>query len=137
MLLANETVAQHFYWLQTPFLYRTHETPEQDKMRALAAFVHGLGYSMKIGQEEIHPKELQKLLEQAEGTPEENLIGPAYFKKHEAGALYHPLRRAFRTGEPVLLPFYLSDPQISGSADPPHHKGTAFRPSGRRTHGPL
>ena len=75
MLLANETVAQHFYWLQTPFLYRTHETPEQDKMRALAAFVHGLGYSMKIGQEEIHPKELQKLLEQAEGTPEENLIG--------------------------------------------------------------
>lgn len=75
MLLANETVAQHFYWLQTPFLYRTHETPEQDKMRALAAFVHGLGYSMKVGQEEVHPKELQKLLERAEGTPEENLIG--------------------------------------------------------------
>lgn len=75
MLLANETVAQYFYWLQTPFLYRTHETPEQDKMRALAAFVHGLGYSMKVGQEEVHPKELQKLLERAEGTPEENLIG--------------------------------------------------------------
>lgn len=75
MLLANETVAQHFYWLQTPFLYRTHETPDQDKMRRLAAFVHNLGYSMKVGQEEVHPKELQKLLEKAEGTPEENLIG--------------------------------------------------------------
>lgn len=75
MLLANETVAQHFYWLQTPFLYRTHETPDQDKMRRLATFVHNLGYSMKIGQEEVHPKELQKLLEKAEGTPEENLIG--------------------------------------------------------------
>ncbi len=75
MLLANETVAQHFYWLQTPFLYRTHETPDQDKMRKLAAFVHNLGYSMKIGQEEVHPKELQKLLEKAEGTPEESLIG--------------------------------------------------------------
>ena len=75
MLLANETVAQHFYWLQTPFLYRTHETPDQDKMRRLATFVHNLGYTMKIGQEEVHPKELQKLLEKAEGTPEENLIG--------------------------------------------------------------
>lgn len=75
MLLANETVAQHFYWLQTPFLYRTHETPDQDKMRRLATFVYNLGYSMKIGQEEVHPKELQKLLEKAEGTPEENLIG--------------------------------------------------------------
>ena len=75
MLLANETVAQHFYWMQTPFLYRTHETPDQDKMRRLATFVHNLGYSMKIGQEEVHPKELQKLLEKAEGTPEENLIG--------------------------------------------------------------
>ena len=75
MLLANETVAQHFYWLQMPFLYRTHETPDQDKMRRLATFVHNLGYSMKIGQEEVHPKELQKLLEKAEGTPEENLIG--------------------------------------------------------------
>lgn len=75
MLLANETVAQHFYWLQMPFLYRTHETPDQDKMRRLATFVHNLGYTMKIGQEEVHPKELQKLLEKAEGTPEENLIG--------------------------------------------------------------
>ncbi len=75
MLLANETVAQHFYWLQTPFLYRTHETPDQAKMRRLATFVYNLGYSMKIGQEEVHPKELQKLLEKAEGTPEENLIG--------------------------------------------------------------
>lgn len=75
MLLANETVAQHFYWMQTPFLYRTHETPDQDKMRRLANFVYNLGYSMKIGQEEVHPKELQKLLEKAEGTPEENLIG--------------------------------------------------------------
>ena len=75
MLLANETVAQHFYWMQTPFLYRTHETPDQDKMRRLATFVHNLGYSMKVGQEEVHPKELQKLLEKAEGTPEENLIG--------------------------------------------------------------
>ena len=75
MLLANETVAQHFYWMQTPFLYRTHETPDQDKMRRLATFVYNLGYSMKIGQEEVHPKELQKLLEKAEGTPEENLIG--------------------------------------------------------------
>ena len=60
---------------------------------------------MKIGQEEIHPKELQKLLEQAEGDAGGKSDRAAYFKKHEAGALYHPLRRAFRTGEPVLLHF--------------------------------
>lgn len=74
MLLANETVAQHFYWLQLPFVYRTHENPDPDKIKKLSLFVHNFGYSIKIGQEETHPKELQKLLEKAEGTPEEALI---------------------------------------------------------------
>lgn len=74
MLLANETVAQHFYWMQVPFLYRSHESPDPDKVHSLGIFVRNFGYSMKLGQEEIHPKEFQKLLERAEGTPEEPLI---------------------------------------------------------------
>lgn len=74
MLLANETVAQHFYWMQLPFLYRTHDAPEPDRIRELGLFVHNFGYSIKLGREEVHPKELQKLLERAEGTPEEALI---------------------------------------------------------------
>lgn len=74
MLLANETVAQHFYWLQAPFVYRVHDNPDPEKIHRLSLFIHNFGYSMKAGQEEIHPMELQKLLNKIEGTPEEALI---------------------------------------------------------------
>lgn len=74
MLAANETVAEDFYWQQVPFLYRTHETPEGDKIRALAAFIANFGYGIRGVSEEIHPKELQKLLARIAGTPEEPMI---------------------------------------------------------------
>lgn len=75
MLCANETVAQHFYWLETPFVYRCHENPDSDKMKKLGLFIRNFGYRMKLGRgEEIHPKELQKLLSNIDGTPEEALI---------------------------------------------------------------
>lgn len=74
MLLANETVAEDYYWQELPFLYRTHEAPEEEKLRTLAAFIHNFGYSMHIGVNETRPKEIQKLLARVEDTPEENLI---------------------------------------------------------------
>ncbi|MCR4922612.1 MAG: ribonuclease R [Lachnospiraceae bacterium] len=74
MLIANETVAEHFYWLKTPFVYRIHEDPESEKMRKLASFIGNFGYGIRIKGDEIHPKELQKLLVKCEGKPEENLI---------------------------------------------------------------
>ncbi len=74
MLIANETVAQDFFWQELPFVYRTHDVPDTEKIRKLRLFIHNFGYSMKVGQEEIHPKELQKLLEKIEDTPEEPLI---------------------------------------------------------------
>lgn len=74
MLIANETVAEDFFWQEIPFLYRTHDNPDDEKIKKLAIFIHNFGYSMKIGQEEIHPKELQKLLVKIEDTPEEALI---------------------------------------------------------------
>ncbi|MCI9525604.1 MAG: ribonuclease R [Lachnospiraceae bacterium] len=74
MLIANETVAQDFFWQEIPFVYRTHDTPDPEKIRKLGTFINNFGYSIKIGQEEIHPKELQKLLEKVEDTPEEPLI---------------------------------------------------------------
>lgn len=74
MLLANETVAQHFYWLELPFVYRSHETPDQEKIRSLGTFVRNFGYDIKSYKEEIHPKEIQKLLGRVEGTKEEALI---------------------------------------------------------------
>lgn len=74
MLLANETIAEHFYWLDIPFLYRSHESPEQEKIRKLAILMRNMGFSMKTGREEIHPKEIQKLLWQAEGSDAEALV---------------------------------------------------------------
>ena len=73
MLLANETVAEDYYWQEMPFVYRVHEAPDDEKIRALATFINNFGYSMHI-TDEIHPKELQKLLEKIAGSDEENLI---------------------------------------------------------------
>jgi ribonuclease R len=74
MLLANETVAEDYYWQELPFVYRTHETPEEGKVRALATFINNFGYSMHVGINEVRPKEIQKLLAKTAGTPEEALI---------------------------------------------------------------
>lgn len=74
MLLANETVAQHFYWLELPFVYRTHDNPDPEKIIQLSLFINNFGYGIKASKEEVHPKEIQKLLGKIEGTPEEALI---------------------------------------------------------------
>lgn len=73
MLLANETVAEEYYWLELPFLYRTHEAPDEEKMKKLSTFIHNFGYHIHMGNE-VRPMEVQKLLVKAEGTPEETLI---------------------------------------------------------------
>lgn len=74
MLIANETIAGHFFWLEVPFVYRTHEAPDPEKIKKLNLFVNNFGYYLKASKDEIHPKELQKLLGKIEGTEEENLI---------------------------------------------------------------
>lgn len=73
MLLANETVAEEYFWRELPFLYRTHETPDEEKMRQLGAFINNFGYHIHI-RNEVRPKEIQKLLGKVEGTPEEPMI---------------------------------------------------------------
>ena len=74
MLLANETVAEHFFWQELPFVYRTHEKPDPEKMAKLGIFIRNFGYYFKAGNGEIHPKELQKLLDKISGTKEEALL---------------------------------------------------------------
>ena len=74
MLIANETVAQHFFWQEIPFVYRTHDNPDSEKIHKLSTFINNFGYTIHIGTDEIHPKELQKLLEKIEGSEEEALI---------------------------------------------------------------
>lgn len=74
MLVANETVAEHFFWLESPFVYRTHEIPDAEKIEKLRLFIKNYGYNLKVSKEEVHPKELQKLLDGIEGTKEEMMI---------------------------------------------------------------
>lgn len=74
MLAANETVAEDYFWQELPFLYRTHENPDEEKIQKLAIFINNYGFSMHIGRDEVHPKELQKLLQKIEGTPQEAMI---------------------------------------------------------------
>lgn len=82
MLAANETVAQHFYWMELPFVYRVHDVPDADRIQKLSLFINNFGYYMKsvgrkgskVSIEEIHPKEIQKLLAKVAGTPEEPMI---------------------------------------------------------------
>ena len=73
MLIANETVAEDYFWQELPFVYRTHDNPDVEKMLKLSLFINNFGYAIK-GEQDIHPKELQKLLEKIEGTKEEVLI---------------------------------------------------------------
>lgn len=74
MLLANETVAEDYFWQDIPFVYRTHDIPDEDKIKKLATFIQNFGHSMHIANKEIRPKEIQKLLAKVEGTNEEILI---------------------------------------------------------------
>ncbi len=74
MLIANETVAEDYFWQELPFVYRTHDTPDPEKMIKLGMFISNFGYGMKASGSQIHPKEIQKLLGRIEGTPEEAMI---------------------------------------------------------------
>ena len=74
MLVANETVAEHFFWLQLPFVYRIHETPSVEKMEDLNKFMATFGYHIKGNLEDVHPKEMQSIIEKIKGTKEEESI---------------------------------------------------------------
>lgn len=75
MLICNETVAEDYYWLELPFVYRNHEAPDEEKIKALSRFIYNFGYRFKGKNDgEIHPKDIAKLLDDVSGKPEEHII---------------------------------------------------------------
>lgn len=74
MLITNETVAEHYFWLNIPFVYRIHETPSSEKMQELGKFISTFGYTIKGDLDEVHPKSLQSIIEKIKGTKEEEII---------------------------------------------------------------
>jgi ribonuclease R len=73
MLAANETIAEHMFWANMPFVYRVHEDPDTDKLNIFNEFVHNLGYAVKWTKE-VHPKALQDIIEKIKGKKEETVV---------------------------------------------------------------
>ena len=74
MLIANETIAEHFYWLNIPFVYRIHEEPKADTIKEFARFIAPFGYTIKHSNGTVHPKELSELIKKLKGKKEETII---------------------------------------------------------------
>ncbi|MDF2881066.1 MAG: ribonuclease [Clostridiaceae bacterium] len=73
MLVCNETIAEHMFWANVPFVYRIHEEPDEEKLLHFSEFAHNLGYALRLGQE-VHPKALQEIIEKVKGKKEETVV---------------------------------------------------------------
>lgn len=93
MLLANQKVSEHIYNLckdrgrDAAFIYRIHDVPNPEKIEELSLFIHALGYEFESHKGQVHAKEINKLLKDVEGKPEENLIKTATIRSM-AKAIY-------------------------------------------------
>lgn len=74
MLTANETIAEKFYWLKAPFIYRVHENPDLEKVQELNKFLFNFGLKIKVSNENIYPKEFSKILDKVKGKQEEKVV---------------------------------------------------------------
>ena len=74
MLTANETVAERFYWLEAPFIYRVHEKPDEDKVKELNKYLFNFGYRIKGKLDDVKPKAFSQILEDVKGKDEERVV---------------------------------------------------------------
>ena len=74
MLTANETIAEKFFWLDAPFIYRVHEKPDYEKVQELNKFLFNFGLKIKANKDNIYPKEFAKILEEVQGKEEEKVV---------------------------------------------------------------
>ncbi|QKY69868.1 ribonuclease R [Lentibacillus sp. CBA3610] len=132
MLAANETVAEHFHWMDVPFIHRIHQDPDESKLQHFFEFIAGLGYSVKGKANEIHPQALQKVIEEVKGKPEEMIVSKLMLRsmqqaKYDPGSVGHfglasefythftsPIRRYPDLTVHRLIRTYLVDKQADG-----------------------
>jgi len=88
MLVCNQTVAEHMYWLGVPFIYRVHEEPDSEKIEAFNEFIYNFGYSIK-GIKKVHPKALQGLITKVKGKKEERVINTLMLRALKRARYYH------------------------------------------------
>jgi ribonuclease R len=89
MLAANETVAEHFHWMEVPFIYRIHEDPKEDKLRKFFEFITNFGYIVKGTANDVHPRALQEIIEEVQGKPEEMVVSTVMLRSMQQ-AKYDP-----------------------------------------------
>ncbi|UXH43543.1 ribonuclease R [Rossellomorea vietnamensis] len=89
MLVANETVAEHFHWMEVPFIYRIHEDPKEDKLQRFFEFITNFGLIVKGTANSIHPRALQEIVEDVQGEPEEMVVSTMMLRSMQQ-AKYDP-----------------------------------------------
>lgn len=88
MLVANETVAEHFHWMEVPFIYRIHEDPKEDKLRRFFEFITNFGYIVKGTANSVHPRALQEIIEEVQGKPEEMVVSTVMLRSMQKAKYY-------------------------------------------------
>ncbi|MER1958939.1 MAG: ribonuclease R [Solibacillus sp.] len=88
MLAANETVAEHFHWMEVPFIYRIHEDPKPEKLQRFFEFVTNFGIMIKGSGNSVHPKALQEVIKSIEGLPEEPVISTMLLRSMQQAKYY-------------------------------------------------
>lgn len=88
MLVANETVAERFHWLEVPFIYRIHEDPKEDKLQRFFEFITNFGYIVKGTANAVHPRALQEIIEEVRGKPEEMVVSTVMLRSMQKAKYY-------------------------------------------------
>ena len=112
MLVCNETVAEHFFWANVPFLYRIHEDPDAEKMEVFSEFVSNMGYRLK-GIKKIHPRALQDLLMKVKGKKEEKIISTIMLRSLQKARYSHQQEGHFGLAAKFYSHCYISYQKIS------------------------
>ncbi|MCI1590921.1 MULTISPECIES: ribonuclease R [Heyndrickxia] len=89
MLAANETIAEHFHWLDVPFMYRIHEDPKEEKLQRFFEFITNFGLIVRGTANSVHPRALQEIIEAVQGKPEEMVISTVMLRSMQQ-AKYDP-----------------------------------------------
>ena len=112
MLCANETVAQHMYWLEAPFIYRVHEEPDLEDIFKLNEFLNSLGYHVKVS-DQIHPSAYQNVVAKVDGRPEERVVKTVLLRSMKHARYAAECLGHFRLSAMYYLSFYRSTSDVT------------------------
>ena len=113
MLAANETVAEHFHWLQVPFIYRIHEDPKAEKLQRFFEFLTNFGVVVKGTGNKVHPRALQEIVESIEGMPEETVISTMLLRSMQQAKYFEESLGHFGLSTEFLYAFHCANSTLS------------------------